>query len=275
MAWHAPAATQSSWHSVVRAEDTTDEDADTDTKASADESSGDDDDSYDTDVDTNKSPSTEAEGISSRAILVGHNMEAQPTLTAGTDVDAIVGLSSSAESSGLSTTYRIEYVLAYLSFRETGYFVQNFTGAQYSRTVSPGETVSVRYRFQPDASLESRDYNLMMQVFYMSEDNETYLATPFNGTVTIVDNSLSFLDGRTLFAYGSVIGIIAMLGGAAYTKVFGSGSSASPSGGRAKALKTTDGIDWDYVAKEHRQYVRARSHTPKKSASPSPPTNKK
>jgi hypothetical protein len=211
-----------------------------------------------TDTDEEEKKTSEASGVTTAARFPN-----APTLSfpVGEYADALVGLSNNAPDQGV--TYRIEFILAYLTARDGSYYVQNFTGAAYNRSVNVGESATMRYRFKPDAQLDTREYTLLVQVFYMNDDNETFLATPFNGTISLTEADLA-LDGRTIFGYASTFGIIALAGGALYTKYF-AGAKSSRGGASSGGAKSTDGIDWDYVPKEHRQYVRARSHTPKQN----------
>eukprot|EP00760_Papus_ankaliazontas_P011579 PhM_4_TR14859/c0_g1_i2/m.26161/K13249/SSR1; translocon-associated protein subunit alpha len=147
--------------------------------------------------------STEAAGVTTTCLFPDYpEGSAIPT---GDYVEALVGMNNAAD-----VTYRAEYVVAYLLNPNPMFYIQNFSGAVYGRSVSAGETATLKYRFKPDAQLDPRDYNLVVQVFYMNDDNETFLASAFNSTVTLAE-PVTTMDAQTIFSYASLLGVVGLL----------------------------------------------------------------
>eukprot|EP00760_Papus_ankaliazontas_P011578 PhM_4_TR14859/c0_g1_i1/m.26159/K13249/SSR1; translocon-associated protein subunit alpha len=147
--------------------------------------------------------STEAASITTTCLFPDYpEGSAIPT---GDYVEALVGMNNAAD-----VTYRAEYVVAYLLNPNPMFYIQNFSGAVYGRSVSAGETATLKYRFKPDAQLDPRDYNLVVQVFYMNDDNETFLASAFNSTVTLAE-PVTTMDAQTIFSYASLLGVVGLL----------------------------------------------------------------
>jgi len=194
-------------------------------------------------------------GVFSRAFL--HNV-ADNKFAAGEYVTSLVAFRSEPEN----PNYRIIFVIGHL--KESTYFVQNFTGNSYSRLVTPGESTTVKYRFKADPSLESRDYELVIQVFFQNEDNTTYVTTAYNGTVTITDAATTF-DAATFFTYAALIGGV-VAGGYFFKNKF---ASARPKKQVSEMGTESKAIDKEFVSKQHLRYEESRkaSASPKRTAS--------
>eukprot|EP00008_Paramoeba_atlantica_P003553 CAMPEP_0201484558 /NCGR_PEP_ID=MMETSP0151_2-20130828/8725_1 /ASSEMBLY_ACC=CAM_ASM_000257 /TAXON_ID=200890 /ORGANISM="Paramoeba atlantica, Strain 621/1 / CCAP 1560/9" /LENGTH=204 /DNA_ID=CAMNT_0047868275 /DNA_START=222 /DNA_END=833 /DNA_ORIENTATION=+ len=149
--------------------------------------------------------STESQDIRCAVRVPSYTGSSSVELTAGSPMDVVVTVANRAQRDALAGSYRVEYVLAHLAVGQPAFFVQNFTGAQYNRTVRPGDTISLPYRLFPGVDLENRDYNFVLQVFYVGEE-ETFLATPLNTTATILSISRTssqlsrFMIGVSLLA---------------------------------------------------------------------------
>jgi hypothetical protein len=196
----------------------------------------------------------EAEKVTTRGILPKTQNN---RLAAGEWVESLVGFENHPES----PSYKVEFIRgSLLSSIDSNYYVQNFTGTLYNRTAHAGETLTFKYKFRPDPNIEPREYGLVIQVFYSNEDNDTFLATPFNQTVVVTD-PLSMLDGKTFFAYISILGLAALGGYAVWNTMFkGKKYSAAPAkkAGSTEEEKGTAGIDYAYIPADHRRYAAAK-----------------
>lgn len=214
----------------------------------------------------------EAEGVSTYCIFPNHQLR---RFAAGEVAEALIGFENQNEDS-----LHVEYIRGSLTSPvDFTYYIQNFTGAMHNSTVASGEEVSLLYRFKADISIEPRQYGLILQVFYTSNDNETFLSTVFNSTIDITDPASSF-DGKTIFAYLSIIGMLGLVGYAVFKlvqkgKLGKKGTRATKAAVSTQPVSTSapppgvrgaHGVDWDYISPEHRQYVtRRRQSSPNTS----------
>jgi hypothetical protein len=201
----------------------------------------------------------EADGIYTSAFFPSHPDQKFP---AGQVVESLIGF----DNQNPSDDFRVEFIRASLTApHDTRQFVQNFTGATDNSTVQHGSEGSFSYKFRPDVNLEPRDYGIVIQVYYMNNENETFLSTVFNSTVTITDPVNSF-DARTLFAYISILAIFGLVGFAGYKRTV---ATRARTARRQQPLATgTDGIEWDFVSKEHQQFLRKREAKAATATSP-------
>jgi hypothetical protein len=209
---------------------------------------------------------TEAEGISTICIFPSHPLGQFP---AGSSVEALIGFKNSNEN-----LFHLEYVRGSLtSPTDFTYYIYNFSGSVYNTTVTTGgEEVSLLYRFQPDPSLEPRQYGLILQIFYTNDDNVTFLSTIYNGTIDVTE-SLANVDGKTIFATLSIAGIVGFAGfmGFKFIQKRGTKKKSNKSASKEKtaaeavANPAHENVDWEYVSLEHQQFV-----AKKKSGSPTP-----
>jgi len=88
------------------------------------------------------------------------------------------------------------------------YYIQNFTEFPYALTVAPSEEYTISYVFQPDALLEPRDYDLVVQMFYGDAEGQNYTSVVFNSTIDMVEVGTA-VDAQTFFVY---LGVVAVLG---------------------------------------------------------------
>ncbi|KAJ9454037.1 Translocon-associated protein subunit alpha [Diplonema papillatum] len=185
--------------------------------------------------------------------------------TAGQPTKALVTFSNAGD-----TTYQLEFLNAHLaSAHQMDHIVQNLTGILINRTVNEGESASVLYKFTPWKELEPRDYNLVLQLYFMSEDdNERISLSAFNQTVPVHDGTSSF-DIQGLFL---VILVVAGIG-FAYNNFRGkkvttarrtamTTTTSSPTAASAVATETgtsSGNVDYSYISAQHRQATRNRS----------------
>jgi len=204
----------------------------------------------------------EADGVFTSAFFPSHPDSKFP---AGSIVESLIGFDNQNPTDDL----RVEFIRASLTApHDTRQFVQNFTGATDNTTVKHGSEGSFVYRFRPDVNLEPRDYGIIIQVYYMNNENETFLSTVFNSTVTITDPVASF-DARSLFAYISILAIFGLVGYVLYQRA--AASRARSARRTQQPLATgTDGIEWDFVSKEHQQFLRKRTGATSPSSPKSP-----
>ena len=59
---------------------------------------------------------------------------------------------------------------------------------------------------QADPSIGPSEYGLVIELYYSNDDNETYLATVYNGTVVVTDSEAP-LDAKFLFAGTIILGL--------------------------------------------------------------------
>lgn len=229
----------------------------------------------------------ETQFIDTRAIFVGHEDEAVFKFPAGEKVSSFVSFQNKLGGNPAE----LFIVAAHLNpVGNPNAFIQNFSAVRTVRTVNGGETATVRFEFRPDAMLEPMDYNLAIRVFFLSEDNATFVSAAFNGTVTITDPlGIDYKGITTYFILAGLIGgAVYLFSGsndsavAAAAKKAGN-SSASPSAASPKkAASAADEIADDkafnaeYISPEHLKYreqllaASNRAGSPKKKSPASP-----
>eukprot|EP00695_Tsukubamonas_globosa_P003231 TRINITY_DN527_c0_g1_i2.p1 TRINITY_DN527_c0_g1~~TRINITY_DN527_c0_g1_i2.p1 ORF type:complete len:317 (+),score=152.37 TRINITY_DN527_c0_g1_i2:109-951(+) len=177
-------------------------------------------------------------------------------IPAGAVVDALCGF----QNTGVET-FSVQYMRAFLvSPQNWNHHIQNYTTFRYNVSVPAGEESSILYRFRPDAYLEPREYGLKMEVFYVAPNNETFVSTFFNGTITVVEPPANF-DSKTAFTYAALVAIVALGGFGVY--------KAIPNKRRGKTTRTeastsdSSAIRSEWVSAEHLKSARVR-RTPSK-----------
>eukprot|EP01060_Flectonema_neradi_P033087 TRINITY_DN5441_c0_g1_i8.p1 TRINITY_DN5441_c0_g1~~TRINITY_DN5441_c0_g1_i8.p1 ORF type:complete len:237 (+),score=62.16 TRINITY_DN5441_c0_g1_i8:85-795(+) len=206
--------------SVARADDVDDEDADEDRKI---------------------------QGVAVKTIFPGQPHDVQ--VTAGQEAKALVNFENSAD-----TTFQIEFINAHLAnANNANEIAQNLTGMFVNRTVNQGESVSMVYKFQPWKELDPKAHNLVLQVYFMSEEeNERSSETAFNGTIMVNDGS-SLFDAQSVFLAIIIISISAL----AYTNIKGgkkttvSKRQVSAAPAHEVGTDVIDGVDYSYVSAAH------------------------
>mmetsp|Transcript_1683 Transcript_1683/g.2513 ORF Transcript_1683/g.2513 Transcript_1683/m.2513 type:complete len:285 (+) Transcript_1683:117-971(+) len=168
--------------------------------------------------------------------------------------------------------FTIYGIRGYISHPQDSQFVvQNFTAIRYNTTVQPEETNSLMYEFFPDPRLETVDFGMTMQVFYINEDNDTFVHHFFNETVTFVENS-EVIDVQQYYLYATLLAIAAGVGYYVYNNVLESSSSSSSSSSSVNTSKSSkssnspsspsseksggdDEINFNLVSKRHLKMV--------------------
>eukprot|EP00906_Rhabdomonas_costata_P036365 RCo051036 len=217
----------------------------------------------------------EAEGLTTYCIFPRYPQRKFP---AGEVVESLIGFENLNNDK-----LHVEYIRGSLTSPvDFTFYIYNFTGAMHNTTAASGDEHCLLYRFRADPSIEPRQYGMILQVFYTSDDNETFLSTVFNNTIEIT--SASSFDGKSVFAYLTVLGVLGMAGYGGYTVMNknagkrSSRSGASASSGRTSPKSPTaalmkgvpEGVDVEWIPEEHLQ-IAARMKMPGRRASNSPP----
>jgi len=107
--------------------------------------------------------------------------------------------------------FKVQYIRGYIvSPMDYNYFIQNFTGVAPNVSVESNEVNTLIYSFKPDRSLDSREYGVVVDVFYTNPDNDTFATRFYNETVTLFEGEQGF-DARTFFAYVALVGIVVLV----------------------------------------------------------------
>eukprot|EP01061_Rhynchopus_euleeides_P008996 TRINITY_DN1813_c0_g1_i1.p2 TRINITY_DN1813_c0_g1~~TRINITY_DN1813_c0_g1_i1.p2 ORF type:complete len:267 (+),score=119.71 TRINITY_DN1813_c0_g1_i1:67-801(+) len=188
-------------------------------------------------------------------------------ITAGQQAKALITFENNAD-----TTFNLEFINAHLAHPSAAnQIAQNLTGALVNRTVHQGEAVSVEYKFASFKELEPKDYRLVLQVHFMSEDDNERAALPaFNETVFIQDGSSAF-DLQGLFLALLIGGVFFLF----YHRFTGGKKTLkgpSTSTGVKRVTSTSpvpdatnaDESHLEYVSAQHMKASRGRSGSPKK-----------
>lgn len=151
--------------------------------------------------------------------------------------------------------------------QDASFVVQNFTAIRYNTTIQPEETNSLAYEFFPDSRLETVSFGVTFQVFYINEDNDTFVHHFFNETVTFVENDEVF-DVQQYYLYATLLAVfgglayyayVNYLGGNKAVKSISSSSSGAapkdsantPSSPTSDKSNTEDEVDFSFVNPRH------------------------
>lgn len=99
------------------------------------------------------------------------------------------------------------------SFRypqDYSYYIQNFTGRLYEKTVEPFFDGTFEYSFIPSDAFSSRPFGLVVNLNYHDADNNVYQDTVFNATITITEPDEGF-DGETFFLYVFLVAMVVLV----------------------------------------------------------------
>eukprot|EP00296_Roombia_truncata_P000570 JP436250.1.p1 GENE.JP436250.1~~JP436250.1.p1 ORF type:complete len:272 (-),score=99.94 JP436250.1:94-909(-) len=126
----------------------------------------------------------------------------------GEKIDVLIGFSNTHDQS-----FNISKVIGRLhSPYDFKYFIQNFTTIYPEIIVAPSEQTTIGYTIDPDANLDSRDYQFSVVVFFNHEPAATggnFSSTVFNSTVFITESQIT-VDTRQFFSYALGIAIMAL-----------------------------------------------------------------
>lgn len=217
-------------------------------------------------------------GIDARVMFVGHPLGGALTFPAGEKVETYVSLQNKPGN----PAYDIFIVAAHINrIGDPNAFVQNYSAVRSIRNVPEGTTATVKYDFVPDSLLEPMDYNLVVRLFFLNDENTTFAAIAYNQTITISDPLGT--DPKTVMTF---VIIFSLMGAAVY--YFANKQSTSRPKTRRPEPKKADlstvtgtgkksaTYDEAYIPKEHIKYKEAvakRQGSPKakKAASPTTP----
>jgi hypothetical protein len=180
----------------------------------------------------------------------------------GKPADILLGFSNS----GLRP-FRVQYIRGHLvSPLDLTYFVQNFTGYYYNVTVNPDETATLLYRFRPDIMLDAREFVAFVDVYYINDQNDTFATTFFNETITLVEPAETF-DARSIFAYVSMFGVLALIIFGAFKFVSGKvtkGSKSTKSTVDTTFQTDNKTVDDSFVPAHVRSFSKSKNKVPTK-----------
>lgn len=228
-----------------------------------------DDDEPDNLPDEEEAEETEGiNGLSAKTIFLGDAVTEQ--LPAGEWVNTVLAFDNADETSA----YTVRFVAAHLNqIGDQNAYVQNFTGNTFERVVESKATGSFKYRFQPHASLDPRDYNLVIRVFFSTSNNETLAIAAFNSTISITEPLGT--DPEMIMTF---VTLFALIAGGVYW--FQNKKTAAKTGGISKVTTASpvkenvemgSGKSYEkaYVSDDHLRYqaALAKSQSPKRSTS--------
>ena len=184
----------------------------------------------------------------------------QKTIELGKEAEVVMGFLNTGDS-----PFSVQFIRGYLLMnQDQPYIVQNFTGALQNVTVGPEETATFSYKFTPEKMLDSREYTVMVDVFYLNVENDTFSTTFFNQTIQFVE-AAEAADFETVFSYISLLGMLGLMafgawylfkGSAQYKKVFGNTATTSTSSENIVTDKNNKSINLDFIPQEHRKHIK-------------------
>jgi len=192
------------------------------------------------------------------------NQESQSTLELGKQSEVILGFLNTGD-----LPFSVQYIRGYLvANMDQAYIVQNFTGSIQNVTVGPEETATFSYKVTPEKMLDARDYTLMIDVFYLNVDNDTFSTVFYNKTLQFVE-AQEAADFETVFSYISLFGMLGLMafgawylfkGSAQYKKVFGASSAATTTTAAENIVtdKKNKSINLDFIPKEHLKHIKIK-----------------
>jgi hypothetical protein len=135
--------------------------------------------------------------------------------TLGEPVDVLIGLKNIAQQSEESTgsVFNVQYARGYLLSAE-GALYQNLTGLAYNVTIGPSQSTTILYSFVASPQLEGREYNIAVEVFYVSGTKDAFGTIAYNDTLSFVQKE------ESLFTVGSIVQL-AMVAGMIGLVLFG------------------------------------------------------
>ena len=147
-------------------------------------------------------------GIDARVMFVNHPLGESLTFPAGEKVETFVSLQNKPGN----PAYDIFIVAAHINrIGDPNAFVQNYSAVRSIRNVPEGTTATVKYDFVPDSMLEPMDYNLVVRLFFINDENTTFAAIAYNQTITISDPLGT--DPKTVMTF---VIIFSLMGAAVY-----------------------------------------------------------
>jgi hypothetical protein len=149
----------------------------------------------------------------------------------------------------------------------------NFTGQPVNVTVEPEEVASLLYRFKTDPLMDPREFGVVIDVYYLNEDRDTFATTFFNKTIQFTE-PVEGIDAKNIFSYVFLIIMLGLLGFGVFKIASTNAKVAKLLGGNKKVASTTSSasvstnvlrvgspngkqaeIDLDYVSPAHRKLI--------------------
>jgi len=212
------------------------------------------------------------QGVFARAFFENQDPTVTPRFVAGESAVAMIGFTTDPRTGGTHDLMFTEGFLNRVGDTNPANKIQGFGYVRYQRIVKNGETVTLRYKFTPHASLDAQDYNLGIRVVFRDAANQTFSVVAFNSTITIEEPA--GIDTETVTTF-LVIG--AIIAGAVYLnklrnpKKRSSKPTVAPASKKVESGTSDTSYDPDYVSKEHLQFVENMKR--KSSASPNKKRN--
>jgi len=170
--------------------------------------------------------------------------------------------------------FNVQYIRGYLtSPLDPTYVLYNFTGQQVNVTVEPDEVASLVYRFKTDPQMDPREFGVVVDVFYLNEDRDTFATTFFNKTIQFTE-PVEGIDAKNIFSYIFLVVMLGLLGFGVFklastnasVKKFLGGSKKTTSSSSASVSTSTNvlrvgsptkpqEIDLDYIPASHRKLI--------------------
>jgi Sec-independent protein translocase protein TatA len=179
--------------------------------------------------------------------------------------------------------FNVQFIRGYLtSPLDASYVLYNFTGQQVNVTVEPEEVASLLYRFKTDALMDPREFGVVVDVFYLNEDRDTFATTFFNKTVQFTE-PVEGIDAKNIFSYVFLVIMLGLLGFGVFKLASTSasvkkflGSSKKSTSGATSSISTSQNvlrigspsksqeIDLDYIPAAHRRLIEKKQKKEKK-----------
>jgi len=191
------------------------------------------------------------------------------TIEVGKTADILLGFTNNGDR-----PFNVQFIRGYLtSPLDPTYVLYNFTGTPVNVTVEPEEVASLLYRIKTDPQMDPREFGVVVDVFYLNEDRDTFATTFFNRTITFTE-PVEGLDAKNIFSYVFLLVMLGLLGFGVFklastnasVKKFLGGSKKSTSGTTSVAAATNvlrvgspqgknQEIDLDYIPASHRKLI--------------------
>lgn len=145
------------------------------------------------------------------------------------------------------------------SFRypqDFSYFIQNFSTYHFNKVIEPEREATFEYVFTPSETFSSRQFGLTINLRYKNADGKSFVNAVFNDTINVVEPDEG-LDGETFFVYiflGAILILLLVVGNHFLSSIRKKGRSSKKIAPKAtNGTGTTDGVDMDWIPKEHLQ----------------------
>ncbi|KAL0480436.1 translocon-associated protein subunit alpha [Acrasis kona] len=193
------------------------------------------------------------------------------TIEVGKSADVLMGFTNNGDR-----PFNVQYIRGYLvSPVDPTHILYNFTGTPVNVTVEAEEVATLLYRFKTNPQMDAREFGVVVDVFYLNEDRDTFATTFFNRTLNFTEASEG-IDAKNIFSYLFLFIMLGLLGFGAfklasqtqsYKKYFGAPkkvtSTVTTTSVSNNILRTgpleSQQIDLDYVPAAHRKLLEKRT----------------